>query len=238
MIRLGINVPNFGPQTDAQALLSWTRFAESSGFAAIVLSDHVAPTREVTDVYPSPFYDPLTAIAWLAGQAQDLLFATSVLVVPYRHPLLTARVSAMLHEISGGRFALGVGVGWSATEFQALGADYARRGQVTDDYLQVITTAWRQPHIDADLPGLRINDVATGPGRRQRPAVGRRLRQPGHPACHPVRHRLAPDQPRPHLAAALRAACPAPGEPARRHLDARPRAQDQVPARGRTCRRP
>ena len=163
MIGLGINVPNFGPQTDTRALLSWTRFAESNGFAAIVLSDHVAPTSEVTDVYPPPFYDPLTAIAWLAGQAQDLLFATSVLVVPYRHPLLTARVSAMLHEISGGRFALGVGVGWSATEFQALGADYARRGQITDDYLQVITTAWRQRHIDADLGGLRITGVATGP---------------------------------------------------------------------------
>jgi alkanesulfonate monooxygenase SsuD/methylene tetrahydromethanopterin reductase-like flavin-dependent oxidoreductase (luciferase family) len=84
-------------------------------------------------------------------------------VVPYRHPLLTARVSAMLHEISGGRFALGVGVGWSATEFRALGADYARRGQITDDYLQVITTAWRQRQIDADLAGLRITDVATGP---------------------------------------------------------------------------
>ena len=169
MIGLGINVPNFGPQTDTRALLSWTRFAESNGFAAIVLSDHVAPTSEVTDVYPPPFYDPLTAIAWLAGQAQELLFATSVLVVPYRHPLLTARVSAMLHEISGGRFALGVGVGWSATEFQALGADYARRGQITDDYLQVITTAWRQRHIDADLGGLRITGVATGPN----PAGGR-----------------------------------------------------------------
>ena len=48
------------------------------------------PTSEVTDVYPPPFYDPLTAIAWLAGQSEDLLFATSVLVVPYRHPLLTA----------------------------------------------------------------------------------------------------------------------------------------------------
>lgn len=163
MIRLGINVPNFGPQTDARAMLSWTRFAESNGFAAIVLSDHVAPTREVTEIYPPPFYDPLTAIAWLAGQADKLLFATSVLVVPYRHPLLTARVSAMLHEISGGRFALGVGVGWSATEFAAVGADYARRGQITDQYLQVITTAWRQRRIDAKLPGLRITDVATGP---------------------------------------------------------------------------
>jgi alkanesulfonate monooxygenase SsuD/methylene tetrahydromethanopterin reductase-like flavin-dependent oxidoreductase (luciferase family) len=141
MIGIGINVPNFGPQTDARALLSWTRFAESNGFAAIVMSDHVAPTREVTDVYPPPFYDPLTTIAWLAGQSENLLFATSVLVVPYRHPLLTARISAMLHEISGGRFALGVGVGWSATEFAALGADYAHRGQITDHYLQVITTA-------------------------------------------------------------------------------------------------
>ncbi len=195
MIRLGINVPNFGPQTDARALLSWTRFAESNGFAAVVLSDHVAPTREVSDVYPPPFYDPLTAIAWLAGQSEDLLFATSVLVVPYRHPLLTARVSAMLHEISRGRFALGVGVGWSATEFQALGADYARRGQITDDYLQVITTAWRQRQIDADLPGLRINDVATGPnpaggnvplwvGGAARPAIRRAIRFGA--AWHPI----------------------------------------------------
>ena len=86
-----------------------------------------------------------------------------MLVVPYRHPLLTARVAAMLHEISGGRFALGVGVGWSPTEFAALGADYARRGQITDQYLQVITTAWWQRRIDAELPGLRITDVSTGP---------------------------------------------------------------------------
>ena len=163
MIRIGINVPNFGPETDARALLSWTRFAECNGFAAVVLSDHVAPTREVTEVYPPPFYDPLTTIAWLAGKSQDLLFATSVLVVPYRHPLLTARVSAMLHEISGGRFALGVGVGWAPTEFAALGAEYTRRGQITDQYLQVITTAWRQRRIDAELAGLRVTDVATGP---------------------------------------------------------------------------
>lgn len=163
MIRLGINVPNFGPETGARTLLSWTRFAESSGFAAITVSDHVAPTREVTDVYPPPFYDPLTAVAWLIGQSETLLLATSVLVVPYRHPLLTARVSAMLHEISGGRFVLGVGVGWAATEFAAVGADYARRGQITDQYLQVITTAWRQPRIDADLADPRIHDVATGP---------------------------------------------------------------------------
>ena len=54
------------------------------------MSDHVAPTREVTDLYPPPFYDPLTTIAWLAAQSENLLFATSVLVVPYRHPSASA----------------------------------------------------------------------------------------------------------------------------------------------------
>jgi alkanesulfonate monooxygenase SsuD/methylene tetrahydromethanopterin reductase-like flavin-dependent oxidoreductase (luciferase family) len=60
-------------------------------------------------------------------------------------------------------------VGWSPTEFQAVGADYARRGQITDQYLHVITTAWRQRQVDAELPGLRITDVSTGPN----PAGGR-----------------------------------------------------------------
>lgn len=107
MIRLGINVPNFGPETDANALLGWAEFAESNGFAAMVVSDHVVPTRDVTDLYPDPFYDPLTLIAWLAGRTERLFFATSVLVLPYRHPLLTARISAMLHEMTCGRFAPG-----------------------------------------------------------------------------------------------------------------------------------
>ena len=131
MIRLGINVPNFGPQTDARALLDWTRFAESNGFAAIVLSDHVAPTSEVSDVYPPPFYDPLTAIAWLAGQSENLLFATSVLVLPYRHPLLTARLSAMLHEMSRrpvrprrGRGLVSHGVPGSRRRLRPPGADH------------------------------------------------------------------------------------------------------------------
>lgn len=169
MTGLGINVPNFGPETDAGVLLDWARFAETSGFAAMVVSDHVAPTADVTDLYPDPFYDPLTLIAWLAGRTERLLLATSVLVAPYRHPLLTARISAMLHEMSGGRFALGVGVGWSPSEFAAVGADFASRGRTMDQYLDVITEAWRSERIGGDLLGLQIKGVSTGP----RPPEGR-----------------------------------------------------------------
>jgi probable F420-dependent oxidoreductase len=160
---LGVNVPNFGPEADLDALLGWARFAESGGFSTIVVSDHVAPTPEVTALYPPPFHDPFILLAWLAGRTTTVRLGTSVIVLPYRHPLLTARMSAMIHGLSGGRFVLGVGSGWAATEFAALGLDVAARGRTTDAYLDVVVRAWANETVDADGDGLRFSDVATGP---------------------------------------------------------------------------
>ena len=165
MMRLGVNVPNFGPESSYDALFGWARFAEDGGFDTLVVSDHVVLTPEVTAIYPEPFHDPFVLLAWLAGQTSTVRLGTSVVLLPYRHPLHTARMSAMLHLMSGGRFVLGVGAGWSATEFAALGADHARRGPVTDEYLDLITAAWERERVDG--PGYR--DVATGP----RPSGGR-----------------------------------------------------------------
>ncbi len=165
MIRLGVNVPNFGPESGYDALLGWARFAEDGGFDTAVVSDHVVLTPEVAAIYPEPFHDPFVLLAWLAGQTSTVRLGTSVILLPYRHPLHTARMSAMLHLMSGGRFVLGVGAGWSATEFAALGADHARRGPVTDEYLEIITAAWAQERVDG--PGYR--GVWTGP----RPPRGR-----------------------------------------------------------------
>jgi probable F420-dependent oxidoreductase len=160
---LGINVPNFGPEADEEALLGWSRFAERAGFSTIVVSDHVAPTPEVTALYPPPFHDPFILLAWLAGQTTTVRLGTSVTVLPYRHPLLTARMSAMLHGMSRGRFVLGVGSGWAPTEFAALGLDAATRGRTTDAYLDVIVRAWTHETVSADHDGLHFRDVATGP---------------------------------------------------------------------------
>jgi len=161
---LAINIPNFGHDTTSGTLLAWARFAESNGFHAVTISDHVAPTPDVTRAYPGSFYDPLTLIAWLAGQTRTLRLATSVLIVPYRHPLLVARISAMLHEAGGGRFVLGVGAGWSRAEFAALGIDVAQRGRLTDEYLDVIVAAWRQPRLTGLRAGsFEIDDVSTEP---------------------------------------------------------------------------
>jgi probable F420-dependent oxidoreductase len=199
-MRLGCNAPNFGPEASSDSLLDWARFAEGNGFDTLVVSDHVAPTREVVDVYPPPFYDPFVLLAWLAGKTSSLVFATSVAILPYRHPLLTARMSAMLHEHSGGRFRLGIGAGWARSEFAALGLDFAARGATTDAYLETIVDAWSHDSVRRDLPDLRFEPVATGPappggrvpvwvGGAGRPAIRRAIRFGD--AWHPINPDLA-----------------------------------------------
>jgi probable F420-dependent oxidoreductase len=163
VIRLGVNIPNFGPGTTPESLRGWVEFAEDAGFSMAVMSDHVAPTQEVTSLYPDPFYDPFATIAWLAGFTTRLVLGTSVTVLPYRHPLAVARLSTNLDHFTDGRFVLGVGVGWSRSEFEAIGIPFDERGRITDEYLGVITRAWRVPELSFDGDHVRFGVVATGP---------------------------------------------------------------------------
>ncbi|MEV7930031.1 TIGR03619 family F420-dependent LLM class oxidoreductase [Kitasatospora sp. NPDC088264] len=160
-MQLGVNVPNFGPGTDPGVLREWARTAEGLGFDLLMLSDHVTITPDVSVRYPEPFYEPFTTLSWLAGLTTDLRLGTSVLILPYRHPLLTARLAANLSRLSGGRFVLGVGVGWARQEFDALGVPFAARGRLTDEYLGVLRDAWRP-----ETPGT---GTGTGTGSHAAP---------------------------------------------------------------------
>jgi probable F420-dependent oxidoreductase len=163
MIRLGLNVPNFGPTTTPTALRAWIEFAEATGFSLAMMSDHVALTADVAAMYPAPFYDPFATLSWLASFTTQITLGTSVAILPYRHPLLTARMSANLDQFTAGRFVLGVGVGWSEVEYAALGVSFAERGRITDEYLTVITRAWTEARLSVDGEHVRFEDVATGP---------------------------------------------------------------------------
>ena len=147
MVQLGVNVPNFGPGTDPGRLRDWARTVEGLGYDLLMVSDHLAITPDVAEQYPAPFYEPFTALSWLAGVTDTIRLGTTVLIAPYRHPLLVARMAANLNQLSGGRFVLGVGAGWARQEFEALGVDFARRGQLTDELLRAVRDAWEN---DAD----------------------------------------------------------------------------------------
>jgi probable F420-dependent oxidoreductase len=149
-------------------LLEWVSFAEDRGFGMAIMSDHVAPTPEVEATYPAPFFDPFTTLAWLAGQTRSLLLGTSITVLPYRHPLLTARMSATIDRLSGGRFVLGVGVGWATSEYDALDLPFADRGALTSEYLEVITKFWDGDTATFHGRTVSFDDVSTAPA----PAAG------------------------------------------------------------------
>ncbi|MFF8997195.1 LLM class flavin-dependent oxidoreductase [Streptomyces achromogenes] len=141
-MRIGVNVPNFGPGATPDNLARWAKTSEGLGFDLLMLSDHVAITSDVAKQYPAPFYEPVTTLAWLAGITSRIHLGTTVLIAPYRHPLLVARMAANLHQLSGGRLVVGVGVGWAREEFAALGVPFERRGALTDELLRTLRTAW------------------------------------------------------------------------------------------------
>ncbi|GAA3205160.1 LLM class flavin-dependent oxidoreductase [Nonomuraea helvata] len=141
-MQIGVNVPNFGPGTDPAVLRRWAQIVESLGYDLLMISDHVVVTPDVAEQYPAPFYEPFTTLAWLAGVTERVRLGTSVLIVPYRHPLLVARMAANLNRFSGGRLVLGVGVGWARQEFDALGVPFEQRGRLTDDHLRTMRAAW------------------------------------------------------------------------------------------------
>jgi alkanesulfonate monooxygenase SsuD/methylene tetrahydromethanopterin reductase-like flavin-dependent oxidoreductase (luciferase family) len=148
-----VNVPNFGPGTNPDTLARWAQTVEGLGFDLLMVSDHIAVTADVAEQYPAPFYEPFTTLAWLAGLTHRVRLGTTVLIVPYRHPLLVARMAANLNDLSGGRLVLGVGVGWARQEFDALGVAFAERGRLTDEHLLAIRAAWRD---DQDYRGGQI----------------------------------------------------------------------------------
>jgi probable F420-dependent oxidoreductase len=97
-----------------------------------------------------PFLEPLTCLAFLAGCTQTISLGMSVMVLPYRSPVYSAKIATSIDHLSRGRFILGVGVGWMAEEFEALGAPFRERGAVADEQLDVIRRLWQddRPHFN------------------------------------------------------------------------------------------
>ncbi len=167
-MKLGINLINFGPSANPDVLAGWAELAEGLGYHSLLTSDHLAVTPDVTERYPAPFYEPVSTLGWLAGVTERIAIGTTVTIVPYRHPLETARAFANLDQLSGGRLIFGVGIGWAAQEFAALGVPFSRRGALTDEYLDLIVRHWTEPHLSHDGTH-RFDGVDTSPRPIQQP---------------------------------------------------------------------
>lgn len=141
-MKVGINLLNFGPGVSPDSIGRWGQVVEGLGYHGIFVSDHVAITPTVAQRYPEPYFDPLMTLAWLAGQTSRVDLGTTIIVLPYRHPILLAREVANLDRLSGGRAILGVGIGHAADEFAALGVPHHRRGAWSDEAIEAVRALW------------------------------------------------------------------------------------------------
>ena len=154
-MRFGFYLPNNGPTAQPEPLAAIARRGDELGFHCMVAGDHILVPREVNSAYPytadgrfhggnaAEFMEQLTLLTFLAGITQNIRLVPSVMIVPYRNPLLAAKILATLDVLSQGRLTLGVGVGWMEEEFEALDAPpFAERGAVTNEYLRAFKELW------------------------------------------------------------------------------------------------
>jgi probable F420-dependent oxidoreductase len=182
MVKLGFQVLNAGPLATPAKAIEVARRAEALGYESIVVTDHVVIPRHPTSRYPynaagrlfvppdADYLEALTMLSFLAGATRTIRLAPSVLVLPYRNPVLTAKTLATLDVLSGGRLFLGVGVGWLREEFELLGSPpFERRGEVTDEWIQILVKLWTEDDPTFEGAFYRFSDMGCFPKPVQKP---------------------------------------------------------------------
>jgi len=183
-VNFGFSLPGRGPLAKPDLVLRLAQKAAQLDYASLFVTDHVVlpvrsksrypyhPSGEFPGGADQDYLEPLTLMTYLAASTRKIRLGTSVLVVPYRNPVVTAKMLATLDLLSGGRVILGAGVGWLEEEFVALGAPpFAERGKVTDEYLRVMRECWTKDRIQFHGTYYRASDVIFRPKPVQKPAI-------------------------------------------------------------------
>jgi probable F420-dependent oxidoreductase len=145
-----------GDAARRDTLLACARYAEQAGVDELWVADHVAIPPDDAEGSNGRYLDALSTLAWLAGATSRIGLGTSVLILPYRPALPTAKQVATIQELSGGRLTLGVGIGWMDAEFRALGVDRHRRGALSDETLDLWRRCFDAPDDVAEQNGQRF----------------------------------------------------------------------------------
>src|SRR5882762_10829306 len=169
-MQFGFNAPTAGPLSATVPLTKLVTEGEAMGFDYATLSDHVVIPTDIQAKYPysstgefpagarAERHEQLIEVAFLAAKTTRLRLITSVMVVPHRPAVLTAKMLSTIDVLSGGRLTLGVGVGWMREEFEAIDApDFDARGTVTDEYVRAFVELWTRDAPKFDGKHVRFS---------------------------------------------------------------------------------
>ena len=153
----------------AREVLHVAEACDRNGFFYVAVCDHICVPRERAAAMSTVWYDAVASLGFLAAATRHVRLLSYVYVVPYRHPLATAKAFLTLDALSGGRVILGVGAGHLQGEFATLGVDFRRRGKLLDEAIDVLTAALLEEYPRHDGPAWTIRDVGLRPRPLQRP---------------------------------------------------------------------
>jgi probable F420-dependent oxidoreductase len=179
-MRFGFYLPTRGQTATPEALETLVARGEALGFSSVVIADHIVFPVTIRSKYPYTVsgafpgqgdqLEQLSLMAFIAGKTRALRLISSVMILPHRNPVVTAKMLATIDVLSGGRVTVGVGVGWMREEFEALGApDFDRRGAASDEYIRIFKTLWTQDPASFQGEFYRFASIRCLPHPVQKP---------------------------------------------------------------------
>jgi len=180
-MRFGVHLVAAGKMIEGESIARVARRAEELGYDSLWVSDHIIFPTQLQSAYPyspdgklpleptNPLLEPFTVLSYAAAVTKIIKLGTSVIIVPYRDPLVTAKIVSSLDVLSGGRFIFGVGVGWLEEEFRALRQNLRDRAAQTREALLVMKACWTQDSPEFHGKFFDFSGIKFAPKPRQKP---------------------------------------------------------------------
>ncbi|MGP0030262.1 MAG: LLM class F420-dependent oxidoreductase [Acidimicrobiales bacterium] len=174
-MRVGLHALGIGPGADPAVMEAVARAADTAGFSTLWSGEHVVMVDRPDSPYPyaadgriavpsdSDWLDPLVTLSFVAAVTSRIRVATGILLLPQHNPVVVAKQAASLDVVSQGRFVLGIGIGWSAEEFAALGVPFPGRGRRAREFVEVLRTLWRDDVATYEGEFVRFHEVRSYP---------------------------------------------------------------------------
>jgi probable F420-dependent oxidoreductase len=171
-MKFGLSLSNNQGIEEVQDIVDLAVRAEALGLDSVWASDHVFNASYVLErIGNRPYYDPLTILTYIAARTERIGLGTSVLVLPYHHPMRLAKVAATLDVMSGGRLLLGVGVGVIEQELNAMGSPYAERGVMSDEMIDILKCLWTEEEPSYQGRRYQFSGMKFSPKPLQKPHI-------------------------------------------------------------------
>ena len=172
----GVSFPQTQIGNDPAIIQNFVETAEGLGFERLTLVDHVLGAKEAKDApwavhytIEYSFHEPMTLFAWIAGFTKSIQLVTANVVLPQRQTELVAKQAAQIDILTGGRMVLGIGVGWSKSEFEALNMNFANRGARIEEQVELLRRLWTDELVEFKGKWHNISEMGMNPRPIQRP---------------------------------------------------------------------